>query len=329
MKRPAFQFYPADWRKDAALQSCSVAAQGLWINALCVAHECAPYGHLTVNGQPMNPAQIGRLAGVTADEAGRLIAELEAAGVVSRAADGTLFSRRMVRDEEARAVRAANGPKGAAHGAAGAAFGVKGGRPATPKPPKEPPNKPPKQPPPSSSSSFSTSVEGVPDGTPADFDHAWAAYPSRLGQSQSDARKAWAARIAEGEDAALLLDGVRRYARWCTAYGTSPRFIKHAATFFGPDRHYCNDWTPAPPGAPSPSAATRRATTLAGLMNPTPGEPCGHPRHAPANRHPADPRHDCIDVEAHPVGGAAAGPCGLAGRAANTTTTTTTDSAPG
>ena len=30
MKRPAFQFYPSDWRKDMALQSCSVAARGLW-----------------------------------------------------------------------------------------------------------------------------------------------------------------------------------------------------------------------------------------------------------------------------------------------------------
>jgi len=30
-KRPAFQFYPGDWRRDTALQSVSLAARGLWI----------------------------------------------------------------------------------------------------------------------------------------------------------------------------------------------------------------------------------------------------------------------------------------------------------
>ena len=57
VKRPAFQFYPGDWRKDVQLRSCSVAARGLWIDLLCVAHECEPYGHLMINGRPMTPAQ--------------------------------------------------------------------------------------------------------------------------------------------------------------------------------------------------------------------------------------------------------------------------------
>ena len=63
-------------RKDAALQSCSLAAQGLWMNALCIAHECEPYGHLTINGQPMTVAQLGRLVGATAREAQALVDEL-------------------------------------------------------------------------------------------------------------------------------------------------------------------------------------------------------------------------------------------------------------
>ena len=108
MRRPAFQFYPADWRKDAELQSCSIAAQGLWINALCIAHECDPYGHLTVNGKPMTPAQLGRLCGLAAKECDGLLAELLDAGVASKTAEGAIFSRRMVRDEEVRAARAAS-----------------------------------------------------------------------------------------------------------------------------------------------------------------------------------------------------------------------------
>lgn len=169
MKRPAFQFYPADWRKDAALQSCSLAAQGLWVNMLCIAHECDPYGHLVINGKPMNAAQIGRLVGVGPGECGSLLDELLDAGVVSMADDGAFFSRRMVRDEEIRNRRAAGGEKGAEHGAKGADYGRQGGRPPEAKGPQEPPFEivctPPKEPPPSSSSSSSSSEEIHPPTT--------------------------------------------------------------------------------------------------------------------------------------------------------------------
>lgn len=168
MKRPSFQFYPADWRKDAALQSCSVAAQGLWINALCIAHECDPYGHLTVNGKPMTAAQIGRLVGISPKEADRLIAELEDAGVLNRTEEGAIYSRRMVRDEQSRETRAEigrqNGIKGKDFGAMGAQHGAKGGRPKKEEnpaetPPPEPGQKPPQNPRPSSSSSSSSSKD--------------------------------------------------------------------------------------------------------------------------------------------------------------------------
>ena len=84
MKRPAFQFYPADWRKDVELQSCSMAAQGLWINVMCLAHECEPYGHLTINGKAMTPAQLGRQVGLSARECETLLDELIDAGVARK-----------------------------------------------------------------------------------------------------------------------------------------------------------------------------------------------------------------------------------------------------
>lgn len=112
MKRPAFQFYPADWRKDVELQSCSMAAQGLWINAMCLAHECEPYGHLTINGKAMNPAQLGRQVGLSAKESEALLEELLDAGVARKAEDGAIFSSRMVRDEHLRNVRAESGRLG-------------------------------------------------------------------------------------------------------------------------------------------------------------------------------------------------------------------------
>jgi hypothetical protein len=112
MKRPAFQFYPADWRKDTALQSCCLEARGLWHEMLCLMHECEPYGHLAVNGNPMKPAQIARLVGISPKEYQVLLDELTAAGVPSSTEDGTIYSRRMVRDEHIRNVRAQAGKLG-------------------------------------------------------------------------------------------------------------------------------------------------------------------------------------------------------------------------
>lgn len=112
MKRPAFQFYPADWRKDVELQSCSMTAQGLWINAMCLAHECEPYGHLTVNGNAMSTAQLGRHVGLSGKDVQTLLAELFDAGVARKTAEGTVYSKRMVDDEQLRNTRADAGRLG-------------------------------------------------------------------------------------------------------------------------------------------------------------------------------------------------------------------------
>lgn len=44
MKRPSFQFYPADWRNNAKLRRCSEAARGAWMDVLCVLHDMDEYG---------------------------------------------------------------------------------------------------------------------------------------------------------------------------------------------------------------------------------------------------------------------------------------------
>lgn len=111
MKRPAFQFYPADWRKDAALQSCSIGARGLWVEMLCIMHECIPYGYLCVNGQPMTDSQLARLVGDTVKAVVSYKKELESAGVYSYD-EGRIYSRRMVKDEHLRNIRAQAGAMG-------------------------------------------------------------------------------------------------------------------------------------------------------------------------------------------------------------------------
>ena len=167
MKRPAFQFYPADWRKDVELQSCSMAAQGLWINVMCLAHECEPYGHLTINGKGMTPAQLGRQVGLSAKECESLLTELLDSGVARRTDKGVIFNSRMVRDEDLRNRRAAGGSGGAEHGIKGAEAGSKGGRPTKDKGGLETPLPGFEKPPPSSSSSSSERKESNDSSSPA------------------------------------------------------------------------------------------------------------------------------------------------------------------
>lgn len=112
MKRPSFQFYPADWRKEPSLSTCSLAARGLWVELMCVMHDSEIYGVLSLNGAPMSMQQIARTVGESVTIVTRLVDELRNAGVYSINESGCIFSRRMVRDERLRGVRASAGKMG-------------------------------------------------------------------------------------------------------------------------------------------------------------------------------------------------------------------------
>ncbi|WP_017760677.1 YdaU family protein [Pseudacidovorax intermedius] len=170
--------------------------------------------------------------------------------------------------------------------------GKKGGRPTKkgqPVPPDNPPNNPlgfesETQVEPSSKAlhspdrDLSTDVDSslhARNGYSPEFEQAWREYPSRTGHSKAEAHRAWKARLADGVTVSELLEGVKRYAAYCQACRTEPRFVKHAATFFGPDQHYRSDWTPPAAGRALaansspyvPSIHERRANTMAGLTS--------------------------------------------------------------
>ncbi len=44
--RPAFQFYPGDWMRNAALRRCTHAERGIWIDVMCLMHDSEEYGVL-------------------------------------------------------------------------------------------------------------------------------------------------------------------------------------------------------------------------------------------------------------------------------------------
>ena len=112
MKRPSFQFYPADWLRDTALRTCSVGARGLWIDMICFMHEGTPYGHLKVGNKVILSSNLARMVGETIDTVDEWLDELKQAGVYETTEEGVIYSRRMIRDENLRQIRAAGGVKG-------------------------------------------------------------------------------------------------------------------------------------------------------------------------------------------------------------------------
>jgi hypothetical protein len=111
-KQPWMKFFPTDWRADPALRMCSLAARGLWIEMLSIMHEADPRGSLLINGNTISDKQLAGLCGATLRVTIDLLTELEAAGVFSRTEDGTIFSRRMKRDDAKAERDKANGNAG-------------------------------------------------------------------------------------------------------------------------------------------------------------------------------------------------------------------------
>lgn len=231
MKRPAFQFYPADWRNDAGLKLCSLAARGLWIEMICIMHAAEPYGHLCAAGRPLDARDLSKLVGESERDVKRWIDELVRNNVCS-VEEGAFVSRRMVRDEQLRERRAAGGEAGSEFGHLGAEHGKKGGRPRKVTGDK----KPPLNPPPSSSSSSSSITPPIPPegvdvggGEKSLFDEFWCVYPKRVGKD--DARKKFEKRKFTASDMPKLLAAIATQSQSEQWRKDDGKFIPHPATW--------------------------------------------------------------------------------------------------
>src|SRR3990167_9224935 len=92
------KFFWQDWRSDAGLRQCSLAARGLWMDMLCVAAQHDPIGLVAVNGEGLSVEGIARQAGADPREVAILVSELERNDVFARDSKGIIYSRRMKRD---------------------------------------------------------------------------------------------------------------------------------------------------------------------------------------------------------------------------------------
>lgn len=95
------KFWWQDWQGDKCLRRCSMAARGLWMEMLCIAHDGEPYGHVALNGHALGASDLAdMISKTTVKEVAKLLAELEAVGVFSRTESGTIYCRRMVKDSD-------------------------------------------------------------------------------------------------------------------------------------------------------------------------------------------------------------------------------------
>lgn len=203
-KLPAFQFYPGDWLKDPALRSVSLSGRGLWMDMLCLMFEASPRGYLTLNGKPVSVEQLARMVGSTAEEVSRLIGELTDSGVASITEKGTIYSRRLVRDEEIRGIRRRCGSMG------GNPYLVN----QNPSKPEANLNQRPKQnEPPSSSSSVSYSNSNQPPSPPEGdrFGEFWKEYPNKV--YRGEVEKLWKSLNLTDDFFAQIMAGLARAKR--------------------------------------------------------------------------------------------------------------------
>jgi hypothetical protein len=113
MKLPAFQFYPADWRKDPGIQALSRHDRSVWFDLLCIMHESDERGVLLLAGKPIPEEALARMLNLDNQEVKQTLSTLLTYGVASRREeDGAIYSRRMVNDQKTIEMRRNAGKQG-------------------------------------------------------------------------------------------------------------------------------------------------------------------------------------------------------------------------
>lgn len=132
IRRPSFQFYPADWRSNAKLRRCTFAERGAWIELMGLFHDSDEYGLLRwplrdiarAMGCPLSLLESLRRKDVLkGGEVGEVCKaflfrprhggkEGDPVTLIPEQEGPIWYSSRMVRDEYIRIVRAAKGEHG-------------------------------------------------------------------------------------------------------------------------------------------------------------------------------------------------------------------------
>ena len=112
-KYPLMPFDTGDWLRCPELRAVAPDARALWMDMLCYMWESPEKGVMVApNGKPYSQAEIVRIVGLGNDGTAAWLDALIQSGVCGVRADGAIYSRRMVREEDLRQKRADAGRKG-------------------------------------------------------------------------------------------------------------------------------------------------------------------------------------------------------------------------
>jgi hypothetical protein len=217
-KRPAFLFYPKDWRNDPELSKCSKAAKGMWIDCLCLLSECRERGvFASSSGLPWSEEQIARAIGGDIAENLSLLHELLSNGVARIDKRNAIFSARMTRDEKTSKEKQR--------------FGLMGGNPALLKQQLNHKHK--------LNTANANAIEN-------EFEKLWENYPEKDGKKQ--AFQSFKSTVKTEEDLVLIEKALANYlesVRLKRSSGFNLRY-KNGDTWFNNWRDWI-DWKPSAP----------------------------------------------------------------------------------
>ncbi len=111
-KAPSFQFYPEDWLSSTKLQLCSMTAQGLLVNLICLMHQSEVYGKLLINGSRPAHKLVIKLLRMHYKTFNKALDELILCGVLKIDEDGVIYCKRMIDDNRLRETRRESGKLG-------------------------------------------------------------------------------------------------------------------------------------------------------------------------------------------------------------------------
>lgn len=117
-------------------------------------------------------------------------------------------------------------------------------------------------------SNAKTTTDSACAAEPHAFTKAWEIYPKREGGNpRKTALKAWSARIRAGTSAEEMQAGLERYRAYVQAKGIlGTDKVMMAATFFGPDERWKEDWAIAPKDPTNPEKPAPRCVDCGGLF---------------------------------------------------------------
>lgn len=149
------------------LRKCGAFARGIWMDMLAIMWVSPKRGHLSTYSGQIDVAELARIVGESEADVKQAVSKLGDEGVYSTDADGTIYSRRMVREEKQRQSKIKAGAMG---GSASRSQAERG--PSTPTP-----------------SSSSTPSPTLNDIQQERFNRFWTAYPKK--RSKGQAKKTW------------------------------------------------------------------------------------------------------------------------------------------